>query len=166
MARSKDKSPDGFQGLFKGLSSLFDLVSSMTEEGKEEYSRSGQATDASGKVRGVYGFSIRVGLGGKPIVEQFGNIKKSEKGAEIAEVREPVVDVFDEGDTLLVIAELPGVNEKDIKVEAKVNIMELTAGTKDRKYSKDLLLPCEVEAAPIKSSYRNGVLEIKLTKKK
>ena len=35
----------------------------------------------------------------------------------VEEVREPIVDVFDEEDHILVIAELPGVSEDKIKIE-------------------------------------------------
>lgn len=165
------KSPEegsefGLGGLFKGLGSLFDLVSKMAEEGKEEYARSGEVETLGGKGKAVYGFSVRVGLGGKPVVEQFGNIQATEKGAVVAEVREPLVDVLDEGDHLAIIAELPGVQANDIHVEVKEDILEITAKGKDRKYSKEVLLPSPVDASTMKSSYKNGILEIKLRKKK
>jgi len=153
-------------GLFRGMGSLFDLVSKMTEEGKEEYSRTGEVDVLGGKAKAVYGLSIRMGLGGKPVIEQFGNIKATEEGTVVAEVREPLVDVLDEGDRVVVLAELPGVEEKDIHVEVKDDILELTAEARDRKYSKELLLPSEVETDTMESSYRNGILEIKLMKRK
>ncbi len=153
-------------GLFRGMGSLFDLVSKMTEEGKEEYSRTGEVDVSGGKAKAVYGFSIRMGLGGKPVIEPFGNIKATEEGAVVAEVREPLVDVLDEGERVVVLAELPGVEEKDIHLEVKDDILELTAEARDRKYSKEVLLPSEVEADTMESSYRNGILEIKLMKRK
>jgi HSP20 family protein len=152
-------------GLFRGIGSLFDLVSKMTEEGKEEYSRTGKV-DLGGKAKGVYGFSVKVGLGGKPVIEQFGNIKRTEKGSvEVAEVQEPIVDVFDEGDHLMVIAELPGVEESDIHLEIKGDILGLKAEGRDRKYSKEVLLPSEVEADSMETQYKTGILEIKLAKR-
>ena len=169
MSERRDKPGEGIGfsvgGLFKGLGNLFDLVSKMVEEGKEEYTRSGEVEALGGKVKGVYGFSVRMGVGGKPVIEQFGNIQTTEKGAVVVEVREPLVDVFDEGDRLVVIAELPGVEAEDIHIEVKGDILELTAETKDRKYSKEILLPSPVDADAIESSCRNGILEIKLTKK-
>jgi len=155
----------GFGSLFKGIGSLFDLVSRMTEEGKEEYTRSGETGGLGDKAKGVYGFSVKMGLGGKPVIEQFGNIKATEKGAVVAEVREPIVDVFDEGEKLVVISELPGVEESDIHLEVKDDILNLSAEAKDRKYSKEVLLPSPVDASSMESSYKNGILEIKLRKK-
>jgi len=106
-----------------------------------------------------------MGLGGKPVIEQFGNIKATERGAVVAEVREPIVDIFDEGDKLVVIAELPGVEESDVSFEVKDDILNLSAEAKDRKYSKEVLLPSSVDANSAESSYKNGILEIKLRKK-
>ncbi len=146
----------GFGSLFKGIGNLFDLVSQMTEEGKEEYTRTGEIRGLGDKAKGVYGFSVKMGLGGKPVIEQFGNIKATERGAVVAEVREPLVDVFDEGDTLVVIAELPGVEEGDIHLEVKDDILDLSAEAEDRKYRKEVLLPSSVDAESMESSYKMG----------
>lgn len=156
----------GLGGVFKGIGNLLDLVSKMTEEGKEEYTRTGEIKGLGDKAKGVYGFSVKVGLGGKPVIKEFGNIQATEDGTVVAEAREPLVDVLDEGDHLMVIAELPGVKEGDINLKVKEDVLELTAETKDRKYSKELLLPCPVDDSTMDSSYRNGILEIKLAKKK
>lgn len=156
----------GLGGLFKGLGGLFDLVSKMAEEGKEEYSHTGETDIPGSKGKAVYGFSVKVGLGGKPIIEQFGNIRATDKGAMVAEVREPLVDVLDEGERMVVIAELPGVETQDIQIKIKEDILELTAERGDRKYNKEVLLPSPVDASSMERSYNNGILEIRLRKKK
>jgi HSP20 family protein len=154
----------GFGGLFKGISNLLDLVGNLTEAG-ENVNRSGEIKFGDNeKMQGVYGFSIRTGLGGMPKVESFGNIRESEAGPVVADTREPIVDVFDEGEKLLVVAELPGVAKKEIKVEVNGDVLELsTTGT--RKYAKEVLLPAaakdDVEPA---ITYNNGVLEVRLEK--
>jgi len=164
--KSRGEFDFGVGGMFKGIGKLFELVSEMTEEGTEELSRTGGIKGLPDKARGIYGFTIRMGLGGQPTAEQFGNIRKTEKGAVVAEVREPIVDIFDEEDFVLVLAELPGVDESDIHLEARDDILNLTAESKDRKYSKEVLLPSAVDADTLESTYKNGVLEIKLIKKK
>ena len=163
--KGEGESEFGFGSVFKGIGNLFDLVSKMAEEGKEEYSSTGEIKGLGDKARGVYGFSVKMGLGGKPVVEQFGNIKATEKGATVAEVREPIVDVFDEGECLVVIAELPGVAEDDIHLEVKDDILDLSAEGKKTKYSKEILLPSSVDAESMESSYKNGILEIELRKR-
>ena len=59
-------------------------------------------------------------------------------------VREPLVDVFDEGDVLLVIVELPGVNEKDIKIEVEDDRLSVATRTPGRRFAAELYLPCPV----------------------
>jgi HSP20 family protein len=151
-----------FGGLFKGLGNLIDLADKLREEGIE---KKGEIRGLPRGARGVYGFSIRT-LAGKPVIESFGNIRETARGPVVEEVREPMVDVFDERDHILVIAELPGVSESEIKVEVAGDILNLTASDKDRKYAREILLPGKVKLESIKTSYNNGILEITLDKEK
>jgi HSP20 family protein len=105
-------------------------------------------------------------MAGKPVIESFGNIRETVKGPVVEEVREPMVDVFDEKDRILVIAELPGVSESEIKIEVTGDILNLTASDKDRKYAKEVLLPGKVKPNSEKTTYKNGILEITLEKEK
>ena len=82
------------------------------------------------------------------------------------EEKESIVDVFEEEDHVNVMAELPGIEEKDIKLKIKDNLLTITADTSEKKYCKEVKLPATVEKNSIKSKYRNGVLEIKLRKAK
>lgn len=168
MAKKKRPEPPvSFGGLFKGLGNLIDLVTKLAEEGKELKKEFKGVTPTGKEFKGVYGFSIRSLAGGKPTVETFGNIvKETPKGPIVEEVREPMVDVFDEKDHIRVIAELPGVSKEDIGFEVKDDILSISAQTKERKYSKEVLLPCVVDAKAVTSSYKNGILEVKLQKGK
>lgn len=152
-------------GLFRGIGSLLDLVSTMAQEGKEETTGSGEVEALGGKLKGVYGFSVRLGLEGKPVIEQFGNIRETETGPVVAEIREPLADVLDEGAGVVVIVELPGVEEKDVHLQMNGDILEVTAATGGRKYEKEVLLPSAADPDSLTSSYRNGVLEIRLAKR-
>ena len=77
--------------------------------------------------------------------------------------KEVLVDIFEEDEHLKVIAELGGVEEKDIKVELKKDSLTISADTPYRKYYKEVALPCPIKGKPEKS-YKNGVLEIRLEK--
>jgi HSP20 family protein len=77
--------------------------------------------------------------------------------------REVVVDIFDEGDYLKVIAEMPGVDEKDIKAEVKDNLLILSAQATGRKYYKEAELPCSVKNE-LNVTYKNGILQISVAK--
>jgi HSP20 family protein len=103
-------------------------------------------------------------VGGKPIVESFGNVKKTPEGPKVEEEREPITDVFDEDEEIRIYAEMPGVNQEDIKLDLKEDILDISAQTGDRKYHKEILLPSKVQADTLASSYNNGILEIKVKK--
>ena len=153
----------GLGGIFKGLGSFIELVGKMAEEGENEWSRTGTAK-GPGRSSVMYGFTVKVGAGGMPQVERFGNVRATERGAVVEEVREPAVDVFDEGAEVVVIAELPGVGENAIALEVKDDILLLSASDAGREYRKEVLLPCAVLAETMESSYRNGILEIRVAK--
>lgn len=155
-----------FGGLFKGIGDLIDLVSQLEKEGKTEIRREGGFTGPSGKTKAVWGFSIKTAVGGKPTVEEFGNVRKTATGPVVEEEREPIVDVFDEKEQILVIAELPGVEKENITVDVKGDILTLSAANSDRKYNKEILLSYAVDPSTLTTSYQNGILEIKIQKVK
>lgn len=158
----------GLGGLFKGLGNFLDLLSDMVETSEEtgESTRSGEfkVKGLGDKARGVYGFSVRTGIGGVPHVEHFGNIRNTQAGPEVAEVREPLVDVFDEAQEIVIAAELPGVGENEIHIDIQDDVLSLeTSG--ERKYAKEILLPAAVDASSLQKTYKNGILELRLQKK-
>ena len=156
----------GLGGLFKGLGNLIELAGKLAEEGEElKKQKEFVFKTPSGKEgRGVFGFSVRTLAGGEPVVSTFGNIKRTPKGPVVEEVREPLVDVFDEKGCIRLIAELPGVNQEEISVEVRGDILNLKAEGKERKYAKEILLPAKVKAESLHQSFHNGVLEITLQK--
>jgi len=155
----------GFGSLFKGLGNFIDLLGEMVETGEEEVARTGEfrVKGLGDKGRGVYGFSVRTGIGGIPRVEPFGNIRTTEEGPVVAEVREPLVDVFDEDQEIVVVAELPGVGEEEVHIEIQDDILSLET-TGGSKYAKEILLPGAVDAATLQQTYKNGILELRLKK--
>jgi HSP20 family protein len=170
MREEKKKKEDeglniGLGGLFKGIEKLIDLAGELKEAGGE-IKKEGEMDLGHLKegMKGVFGFSVKTMTGGKTVVEQFGNVRKTPEGPSVEEEREPITDVFDEKEEIRVYAEMPGVNEDDIKVDLKGDILDISAGTGDRKYHKEILLPAKVEPGTLVSSYKNGVLEIKINK--
>jgi HSP20 family protein len=155
----------GLGGLFKGLGDFLDLLSEAVETDESEVTRSGEfrVKGLGDRGRGVYGFTIRTGVGGMPKVEHFGNIRTTEEGPVVAEVREPLVDIFDEGQEIVIVAELPGVAEEDIRAEAQDDILSLET-TGEHKYAKEILLPEAVDATTLQKTYKNGILELRLKK--
>jgi HSP20 family protein len=119
----------------------------------------------------VYGYSVKIGPDGKPVIREFGNIKpgpgrEGEPPLNLQERREPLIDLIEEDEKLKVVAELPGVSKEEIKLYVTSDTLTIDVDTPERRYHKELDLPFEIVEKSAKSSYLNGVLETILTKKK
>ena len=122
----------------------------------------------------VYGYSMRVGPDGKPQIREFGNTKPQQKGALMIQEgkespqqkgqgpsgREPLVDVFTSKGKTTVVAELPGVAEKDIKTSLSGKTLEIKVDKGEHKYYRKLELPKKFIKKKMKQKYNNGVLEL------
>jgi HSP20 family protein len=119
----------------------------------------------------VYGYSVKIGPDGKPIIREFGNIKpgpgrEGEPPLNLQDRREPLIDLIEEDEKIKVVAELPGVEKEDIKLYVSRDTLTIDVDTPERRYRKELDLPFEIEETSATSNYLNGVLETTLTKKK
>ena len=155
----------GLGEMLKGLGDLVEKLGDLEKRG--EVSETGELRGPGGQPRGIYGFSVKVGLGDQgPRIEPFGNIRRdAESGrTEVQEVREPMVDVFEEDNHILVLAELPGIGKDDLEVEVKEDVLTIAAERGEKKYRKEVLLPCPVEKSKIQVTCNNGVVEIKCPK--
>ena len=156
----------GLGGMFKAIGDLIAAASKLSEAGEgTSGTREFTIPGLGDKAKGIFGFSIKaMGQGQEQVkVEPFGNIRETQQGPVVDEVREPIVDVFDEGDYIRVLAEMPGVDEADVHHEIKGDILTLSAEN-GRKYHKELLLPACVKEQEVEVTYRNGILELRLTK--
>jgi HSP20 family protein len=113
-----------------------------------------------------YGYSITVGPDGKPQIREYGNVKPSLLPS--SEVREPLVDtlVDDKENTLKLVAEMPGVEKKDIKVAVEGNLVNIDAERGDKKYQTKVPIKHKVDVDTVKASYTNGILEVQFKLKK
>lgn len=128
----------------------------------------------------IYGFSMRTGPDGKPVFQEFGNTRRmrglngdarpAEQGPSrppepTVRGREPLTDVIDCGDTIAVTVELPGVDKADIELEVHEETLTIKVDTESRRYFKEVDLPSPVKEDTAQASYKNGVLDVTLTKK-
>jgi len=94
----------------------------------------------------------------------------------------PKVDVHDDEKAVFVKAELPGIEEKDVEVTLKDNMLTIAGEKKEEKteggenknywycersfgsFNRSIELPEGIKADAVKASFKNGVLEIELPK--
>lgn len=94
----------------------------------------------------------------------------------------PRVDVLDREDEIIVKAEVPGVDKKDLDVSVTENSVSIKGSTsheeKEEKddyyrceissgsFSRTVRLPADVDAAKARSKFKDGILELVLPKVK
>jgi HSP20 family protein len=93
----------------------------------------------------------------------------------------PALDVSEDKENVYVAADLPGVEEKDIKLNLQDGILTLSGEKREEKetkeknfhriersygsFSRSLTLPCQVAADKATAKFKNGVLHVTLPKK-
>jgi len=166
--KGKDQDSDfnifGLGGLFKGVEKLVELAGKLEENGSVNGKSEINLDHIKKGMKGIYGFTVNTAVGGSPKVETFGNIKKTPEGPKVDEEREPIVDVFDEENEVIVIAEMPGIEQDDITISLKEDILEFSAISLSRKYKKELLLPIKSNKQNLHHKFTNGILEIRIKK--
>jgi len=118
----------------------------------------------------VYGYSVKIGPNGKPQIREFGNIEPGvgpgRPRIDIKDKREPLTDIMETDGEVNVIVELPGVDKEDIQIHSTDNTLTVSVDTPQRKYRKEIELPTAVDPKQAKATYKNGVLEVSLQKRK
>ncbi|MCP5416591.1 MAG: Hsp20/alpha crystallin family protein [Chromatiaceae bacterium] len=96
------------------------------------------------------------------------------------DLRMPKVDILDNEDEILVRAELPGVEKKDLDVNLSGQMLTIKAETKQEEkeekgeyfrseitrgsFRRTVQLPAEVDETGVKAMFNNGMLEVHLPK--
>ena len=78
-------------------------------------------------------------------------------------VRAPLFDVLDEGDELLVVADLPGLHLFTIQLTLDHNTLCLQPGNGGDGHRCDL--PADVDASTLRWAARNSILEVRVQKR-
>ena len=163
MERELDRVMPGLGRMFREIErelerTMPEMLKMMEETTKEMQKNPGKQP----MYRGIH---IVIGPGGPPRIGEFG---KTAGGKEkIIKFREPLVDVFDRGDEVVITAELPGVEKENVKVCVDGKTLEILArGDGPFKYKKALALEEFVDIKGSRAVFNNGILEITVKKSK
>ena len=140
-----------FDRLFKSMSRSFINLDDLFEDVRSTGSISGPF---------YYGYTMTVGPDGKPVVKEYGSVKPGL--VPTSDTREPLVDtlVDDKEKLVRLIAEMPGVEKKDVKIVVDGKIVNIHAERGDKKYHVKVPIEHKVDENSVKASYKNGILEI------
>jgi len=142
---------DEFDRIFKRMSSSFFDIDDIFEEFKKSDSNTGPI---------YYGYTMTVGPNGKPVVQEYGNVKP--RLLPTSDTREPIVDaIVDEKEKLVkLVAEMPGVEKADVKILVQDKFVDISAERGEKKYHAKVPINHKVDENSAKASYKNGILEL------
>jgi HSP20 family protein len=75
-----------------------------------------------------------------------------------------LIDTIEQKDSYEVVAELPGVEKKDIKLHATEDSLEIRTEN-EKRFFKEIPFDMPVKPETAKATYKNGVLSVRITKK-
>jgi HSP20 family protein len=162
------------QEISKRLGQLGEHVTNAASgKGEQTSEQSFTINTPNGPVKGVSQMSFRVGsLSGRMPRQGAGarrpaastTAERTRKAApDLDAARPPLVDCFDEGDTVVITAELPGVTEDQLHITAaELSVTIETTGS--RRYRTEEQLPQPVRPDSLMTVLRHGILELRLTK--
>ncbi len=148
--RGREAAPDtagqGVQGLVGTLTQMLRQVEALQQK----------AGDAKPSV--VFGYSVRMGLDGAE-VQSFGHVPDARATSPETMPREPLVELHEEADAFLVVAEMPGVPADAPSLELRGDALLITAPP---NWHRAVKLPGPVRTEAITHSCHNGILEVRL----
>jgi HSP20 family protein len=154
----------GLGGLLKGLEkspAFKERLKRINQEIERKLKESPLRTTRDGGPHIERGFSTRTLVQDeKP---SFGRKVKKTPASPPPEPKEPVVDIFDEGDHLRIIAELPGVAEREMKTSLEKDILIIRINSPGWKPEHKVALPYAPQGK-LEKVFRRGFLEIKVGK--
>ncbi len=185
---SKRRRPDGDPNDIDEFDDQFDEMREYMTRLVEQLASSDASHEEVGPF--VYGFSMRMGPDGKPVMHRFGDTRAlpQERDGESESMRpgvrqrrsdskrdderfedgtgerEPLTDVIEDAKNVCITVEIPGVEKKDIELSVVGQVLKIKVDSAERRYFKEVHLPAHVDPDSTKATYNNGVLDISLSK--
>lgn len=156
--RRRKKKDTWFSDLYDELERLGELIDETMQKAFEN------SKDQPTKRSRYKGFSVKIFPDRKPGIREFNYYPNTQAESEISDDQEPLVDIIEEGETVVVFAALTGVNKDDIDLRLTENCLTVSVDTANFEWYDELKLPARVDPKTAIASYKNGVLEVKVKK--
>jgi len=113
----------------------------------------------------VMGFSMKVSPNGRSRIERFGNVNAARSPFLVPRAREPLTDILEGENDFTVTAEMPGAEEMDILLDIKPELLAISSGEKSPSpFFKEIVFSEPVLPKSLVSSFKNGILEVRVKK--
>ena len=155
--RRRKKKSSWFTDIYEELEKLEYLIDETIQKASEDSDE--KSPDGRNRIKG---FSIKLGSDGKPKIYDFSGRRPRQIEEDEYDDPEPLVDLIADGNSLVVLAALPGVRKEDIDLRVTENCLTVSVDTDDFDWYNEYKLPTKVNPKSAHASYKNGVLEVKM----
>lgn len=153
----------GLFGIGERLDALFGAATSQGAgegSGTASSHQTFETTIGDKLAKGVFGVSVKMGLDGAE-ARSTGTLKPEQARADTAQAREPMIDLYQEAEEIVITAELPGVEPEDINVLFDQGSLRITTRGR-RRYDATVPIEDQVDPSSLHHHYTNGILEVRL----
>jgi HSP20 family protein len=104
----------------------------------------------------------------KPIFQEVEEYQKIPiiKNKRYSNEQEFPIEVIEGYDIVSITIEIPGIEKEDIKIGVSEKILEFNVNAPNHKYHKFINLPCRVKENSIKTTYKNGIFDVVIKRRK
>lgn len=111
----------------------------------------------------VYSFNIRLDRNDVPVVRSVQGVNPQQSAASSRQ-KEPLIDIIEKKDYVILIAEMQGIGKNKIALIASAASVRITSSDANRVYDRIVTLPSGVDPKSAAARYNNGILEITFRK--
>lgn len=180
-ARENDRdtnkdSPLKTSGILDGVANILGRLGELAEKGEELRQQAEAKGQHGSESKGVFDFSVKFGNANgpsgrppsrgqsptvRPVKSHSPTPATTARPTPVDAMREPHVDLFEEDDHLLCIAEMPGVGEETVKLSLVENQLSINGKSTRTEFAAKINLPVGEYGSPT-FQLNNGILEVKL----
>ncbi len=81
-----------------------------------------------------------------------------------SEKSEPLVDVFEDEESVIVVTQLTGIDKSNVDLHTTQDKLTISVNSPEGEHCREVQLPAKVDVGSSSSRLKNGVLEIRLKK--
>jgi len=161
----------GSDGMFGGVSKMIQQLSQLAEKGEQLKRSSHSESDSdSKKMAGSFDYSVRFGslkreeshaVKPEPTTPKASAVPITRSNAP-SEARQAEVELFEEEDHLLILAEMPGVPTEGVELIFGENELQIHGKGRVSSFTKTLTLPSSFSEKDASITSNNGIVEIRL----
>jgi HSP20 family molecular chaperone IbpA len=157
--RRRKKRSRWFNDIYNELERLGEMIDETMQKAFD-----GISEDKSVKPTRIRGFFIKVSPDGKAKLREYNDFESISDESKLVDDLEPLVDIIEKRDVLIVLVALQGVQKDDIDLRVTENCLIVSIDAEEFDWYDEFKLPTRVKPKSAFAYFKNGVLEVHLEK--